>query len=318
MRRPDPAVHGPVVAEVRDVPALNRLFSDAFTERYRQDGLHGVRVPHLNPAVWRYAIEDAGGGAMLWRDARGDLVAFNIAHRSGTEGWMGPLAVRPDRWGGGLGRGIVTAGIAWLREGGARTIGLETMPRTLDNIGFYSRLGFLPQPLTITLQRATITGLAPSAPRLGDAADPTAALAACRTLTDAVAPGIDFTRELELTREIGLGDTTLLRDASGTLEAFALWHVAPLAAGRAADDLRILKLVARDTDAALRVIAAVEGEASVRRMEGVSLRCQTRHQPLYAALAGAGWRVHWTDLRLTLAEAPEPQPDGIVLSNWEI
>ena len=64
-----------------------------------------------------------------------------MVHRSGTEGWMGPLAVRPDRQGEGLGRQIVQAGIEWLRGQGATTIGLETMPRTVDNIGFYSRLG---------------------------------------------------------------------------------------------------------------------------------------------------------------------------------
>src|SRR3712207_7385576 len=45
---------------------------------------------------WRYAIEDAAEGAMLWRDERGDVVAFNVAHLSGVEGWMGPLAVRSE------------------------------------------------------------------------------------------------------------------------------------------------------------------------------------------------------------------------------
>src|SRR5205823_1842842 len=83
----------------RDVAGLNRVFADAFTDRYRRDGLVGVRVPYLNPQVWRYALLDAGAGSLLWRDESGHIVAFNIAHRSGTEGWMGPLAVRPDRQG---------------------------------------------------------------------------------------------------------------------------------------------------------------------------------------------------------------------------
>lgn len=71
-----------------DVSELNAVFADAFTERYRKDGMVGVRVPQLNPAIWRYAIEDAGDGAMQWRSERGDIVAFNIAHRSGNEGWI--------------------------------------------------------------------------------------------------------------------------------------------------------------------------------------------------------------------------------------
>jgi hypothetical protein len=40
-----------------------------------------------------------------------------------------------------------------LHEKAVQTIGLETMPRTIENIGFYSRLGFLPGHLTITLTR---------------------------------------------------------------------------------------------------------------------------------------------------------------------
>lgn len=320
MWRPDRTVVGPTPLEVRDIAALNRLFSEAFTERYRRDGLHGVRVPHLNPEVWRYALDGAGAGAMAWRDARGDLIAFNLAHLSGTEGWMGPLAVRTDRQGGGVGREIVTTGITTLRDAGARTIGLETMPRTLDNIGFYSRLGFRPGPLTITLQGDVPAGLPPIAPRLSDTPGERreALIQACRALTTAVVPGVDFTHEMQLTMSIGLGDVSLVHDASGALVAFALWHAAPLAAGRVAEDLRVLKLVARDLLAARRAIAAAEAEASQRGLAGCTVRCQTRHLDLYGQLVNDGWRVQWTDLRLTLEGFAEAEPVGILLSNWEI
>ena len=144
-------MRGPEQATVRDIESLNRVFAEAFTDRYSRDGLVGVRVPQLNHLVWRYALEDAGDGSMVWRDAEGHLVAFNMVHRSGTEGWMGPLAVRPDRQGEGLGSDMVRTGIDWLRAQGATTIGLETMPRTVDNIGFYSRIGLVPGHLTVTL-----------------------------------------------------------------------------------------------------------------------------------------------------------------------
>src|SRR5690606_19636997 len=95
---------GPFTATHEDIPALNEVFSEAFTERYRRDGMVGVRVPHLNPLIWRYAVDDAAGGALVWRDDQGRIVAFNIAHASGTEGWMGPIAVRPEWQGSGLGK----------------------------------------------------------------------------------------------------------------------------------------------------------------------------------------------------------------------
>src|SRR2546427_9540397 len=87
---PEQQLSGHEPPSERDVAGLNRVFAEAFTDRYRRDGLVGVRVPHLNPQVWRYALLDAGAGALLWRDDSGQIAAFNIAHRSGTEGWMGP------------------------------------------------------------------------------------------------------------------------------------------------------------------------------------------------------------------------------------
>ncbi|MEZ4377753.1 MAG: GNAT family N-acetyltransferase [Gemmatimonadales bacterium] len=319
MWRADRTVAGAERPASRDIPALNRLFSDAFTERYRRDGMPGVRVPYLNPMIWEYAIADAGEGAMVWRDGRGDLVAFNMVHRSGREGWMGPLAVRVDRQGSGLGQRIVGDGIAWLQQQGATTIGLETMPRTVENIGFYSRLGFRPGPLTITLQGDAQAALIQGSARLGDlgAGERAAQLEACRRLTDRLAPGVDFTRELEITLALGLGDVTLLEE-DGTLRGFALWHTAPLADGRGAEDLRILKLVASDLVTARRLVSAAAAEAAHRRLAHVTLRCQGTAAGLYGTLIEAGWRVQWTDLRMILASHPAPPQDGVVLSNWEI
>ncbi|HVX89672.1 MAG TPA: GNAT family N-acetyltransferase, partial [Gemmatimonadales bacterium] len=197
---PDPApLQGPDRAQAGDIDALNRVFSDAFTDRYRRDGLSGMRVPHLNPLVWRYAIEDSGDGALVWRDERGHLAAFNMIHLSGAEGWMGPLAVRPDRQGRGEGLRIVQAGIEHLRKLGARVIGLETMPRTVENIGFYSTLGFRPGHLTITLVREVERVPKVPAERLSQVKDRDRALADCTALTGRLAPGVDFSREQELT-----------------------------------------------------------------------------------------------------------------------
>ena len=318
MWRPDRSLRGPDRPTTRDIDPLNRVFAESFTDRYSRDGLVGVRVPQLNPLVWRYAIEDAGDGAMVWRDADGHLVAFNMVHRSGTEGWMGPLAVRPDRQGQGLGSVMVRTGIDWLRSQGATTIGLETMPRTVDNIGFYSRLGLVPAHLTVTLVHDV-----PRRPTIGGGellsaagAQAEARLAECRRLTEALAPGVDFTRELALTRELAIGDTILVRDG-GSLAAFALWHSTPLAAGRPKDELRVLKLVARDAAGFDRMLDALPAAASAERVGRVAVRCQTEFVAAYQRLVSRGYRVHWTDLRMLLPGHP-PRAGGVVMSNWEI
>jgi GNAT superfamily N-acetyltransferase len=318
---PDREIYGPDRPTMRDIDALNRIFSEAFTDRYRRDGMSGVRVPHLNPAIWRYALEDAGDGAMVWRDADGELCAFNFVHLSGKEGWMGPLAVRPDRQGAGFGKELINDGIAWLKDRGAATIGLETMPRTIENIGFYSRLGFIPGHLTVTLVRDLARRPALH-PEVLSTAGPARAerLKACRDLTQRLMPGADFSRELMATADLRIGDTLLFRASGGELGGFALYHTAPLAAGRPQEELRILKLVARDGDAFERLIAAAEAAALAADICRVSLRSQTAFGDPYLRLIRLGYRAHWTDLRMTLAGYAEPQvPSGaVVWSNWEI
>src|SRR5256886_9061551 len=259
---PERQVYGPEPAGERDTDALNRVFADAFTDRYRRDGLVGVRVPHLNPQVWRYAVLDAGAGGMLGRDEAGHVVEFNVAQRAGTEGWMGPLAVRPDRQGAGVGKAIVRAAVDWLIAQGVATLGLETMPRTVENIGFYARLGFAPGHLTVTLTNdiATRGHAAPAllSQRKGDAGG--AALAAARRLVGTLAPGYDFTREIAPSAELGLGDTSLVDGDDGPA-ALLLWHSTPLAEGRPKDEVRVLKLAARDDRAFVAGLPATEAAA---------------------------------------------------------
>jgi GNAT superfamily N-acetyltransferase len=319
MWRLDRSVHGPDRPTLRDIESLNRVFADAFTDRYSRDGLVGVRVPQLNNLVWRYALEDAGDGSMVWRDADGQMVAFNMVHRSGTEGWMGPLAVRPDRQGEGLGSTMVRAGIDWLRAQGATTIGLETMPRTVDNIGFYSRIGLVPSHLTVTLVH-DVARRPPGAPDMLSAAGTAwdERLEECRALADRVLPGVDFTRELVLTHDLGIGDTTLVREGH-TLVGFALWHSTPLAAGRPKDELRVLKLVALHSEAFDRLVQALQLSAANERVSRVAIRCQTEFAAAYLRLIELGYRVHWTDLRMLLQGYPQRfPPAGILMSNWEI
>jgi GNAT superfamily N-acetyltransferase len=319
MWRPDRSVRGPDRPTLRDIDSLNRVFADAFTDRYSRDGLVGVRVPQLNTLVWRYALEDAGDGSMVWRDTDGHMVAFNMVHLSGTEGWMGPLAVRPDRQGEGLGSLMVRTGIDWLRSQGATTIGLETMPRTVDNIGFYSRIGLVPSHLTVTLVHDVPrrpAGVAEMLSAAGAAWDER--LDECRRLAAAVLPGVDFTRELALTHDLGIGDTTLVRDGKD-LSGFALWHSTPLAAGRPKDELRVLKVVAANPVAFERLIQALQLSALTERVTRIAIRCQTEFSAAYLRLIELGFRVHWTDLRMLLQGFPQRTPsDGILMSNWEI
>lgn len=310
----------PERVSVREIPALNAVFSEAFTERYRRDGMVGVRVPHLNPSVWKFAITDAEDGAMIWRNARDGIAAFNMIHRSGVEGWMGPLAVHPDYQGQGVGKMIVTAGVEWLKKSGARVIGLETMPRTMDNVGFYSALGFTPGHLTVTvtleaaragIQAATMSSLNPHEREL--------AIRQCRLLVDQLAPGYDYTREIVLTAQHLLGDTLFVRRGNEVV-SFAVCHSVPLVEGRVTEEMRVLKMVAKTEADFDQLVTQLCAHARVKSARRVAIRVQGQYGDIYRRLVARGARVRWTDLRMSLHEYAETRPTsgGIVLSNWEI
>jgi GNAT superfamily N-acetyltransferase len=314
------SVDGPFPLSTDDIVGLNEVFTSAFSDRYRKDGMQGVRVPPLHHGIWRYAIADAADGALGWRDERDRIVAFNIAHQSGREGWMGPLCVHPELQGLGLGKEIVQRGIDWLRDRDVRVLGLETMPRTMDNIGFYSTLGFLPGAMTITL---TLDARPAERPvRLLSALpmpEREVMIDRCHQLLDELAPGYDFSRELRITDRLALGDTVLL-GASDRLDGFALCHSAPLVEGRGREELRVLKVALRggsaDVEALVHALGDLARRSGVRR---VAIRVQSDYHALYGQLMRLGARVRWTDLRMSLAGHPETPPTrGIVLSNWEI
>ena len=317
--RPLGAVDGPHRATAQSIGELNEVFSAAFTDRYRRDGLAGVRVPFLNPSIWRYAIEDADEGAMIWRDDRGNIAAFNMVHQSGAEGWMGPLAVRSEQQGHGLGKELVMKGVDWLRARGATVIGLETMPRTVDNIGFYSRLGFTPGhlTLTLTLEAARHDGAVELLSRLGSAARADA-MTACKALLNRLMPGSDYSREITLTNDLELGDTLLVYDR-GHLAGFALAHTAPLVEGRTRDELRVLKLVVDDERRFGNMARAIADFARRTGTRRVAFRMQGEYRDAFRQVIAGGAHVRWSDLRMSMDGYRERRPvEGMVLSNWEI
>ena len=104
------------------------------------------------------------------------------------------------------------------------------------------------------------------------------------------------------------------------LNGFGLWHSAPLADQRPADELRVLKLFADSEETFDRLLVALETCAAKLRIRRIAVRAQSAYVGPYRMMVARGYRVRWTDLRMTLAGYPEAQArDGEVLySNWEI
>lgn len=78
----------------------------------------------------------------------GELVGSNFVTRWGSVGFFGPLTLRPDRQGAGIGKALVEAVSAQLKEWGVRHAGLFTFAHSPLHLALYQKSGFHARFLT--------------------------------------------------------------------------------------------------------------------------------------------------------------------------
>ena len=112
----------------------------------------GLTRPWNDPAAdYARAIEGATSAILLMReDDR--IIASVMLGFDGHRGWVYYLAVAPERRRAGLGRAMMDAAEAWLRERGAPKIQLMVREDNSHAIGFYKALGLETQKV-VTLGR---------------------------------------------------------------------------------------------------------------------------------------------------------------------
>ena len=124
-----------------DVPALVALWEAC-----------GLTRPWNDPGRdARLAIEGATSTILGLRDGDG-LIASVMVGFDGHRGWVYYLAVAPERRREGLGRRLMEAAEAWLREQGAPKLQLMVRTSNAEALGFYTALGLEPQEV-VTLGR---------------------------------------------------------------------------------------------------------------------------------------------------------------------
>ena len=165
----------------------------------------------------------------LAAEVGGRLVGTNFVTRWGSVGFFGPLTVEPSHWDTGVARALLAETMPFFERWGVAHAGLFTFPQSPKHLALYQSYGFLPRFLTPVLAKPLTTAEADPADagRWATATDADLATvtAGCARVTHATYSGLDLTREIETTAAQKLGDTVVVYDDAGGIDAFAVCHV---------------------------------------------------------------------------------------------
>lgn len=122
-----------------DAAAIGAITTDAFAGAAHASGTEAAIVDALRVAgALTLSLVAEEDGAVVGH------VAFSPVRVDGRDvAWfaLGPVAVRPDRQGRGIGAALVREGIARMREAGARGIVLVGEPAYYGRFGFSASTG---------------------------------------------------------------------------------------------------------------------------------------------------------------------------------
>ncbi|HZR82368.1 MAG TPA: GNAT family N-acetyltransferase [Candidatus Binatia bacterium] len=315
----------------RDLPAADRIFRLAFgTFVGLPDPLSFAGDTDYVRTRWR-ADPEATFGAR-----RGsELVGSNFAARWGSLATFGPLSVRPDLWGERIAQALLAPTVALFERWGVRHSGLFTFSNSPKHLALYQKLGFWPGFLTAIAAKPVSASTTPTSaqargtPRPGVAVERAsriepsardAALGDARDVTDAVYEGLDVSREIEAVARDRLGDTVLVRDDGGRLQALAVCHVGP--GSEAGSDTTYVKFAAvRPGPSAARffgdLLDACEALALERATSRLVAGVSTERVGAYAALGKRGFRTEILGVSMHRGrDRAYDRPDAYVLDDW--
>lgn len=273
---------------------------------------------------------DAGYVRTRWRsnpasslaaERDGELVGSNFATRWGSFGFFGPLSVRPDLWGAGVGQRLLESTMLLFDQWRTTHEGLFTFGQSPKHVHLYQKYGFWPRYLTAIMAKPVEGG--------AKHADWTTLssyselqqqdlIGSCSQLTDSVYSGLDLTAEIEAVRRQRLGDTVLLLSGS-TVDAFAVCHVG--SGTEAGGDTCYVKFGVSDARHGAggfeRLLSAIEDFAATQRIHTLSAGINTARHLAYRSMLSHGFR---TQLQGVAMQRPnEPgfnKPEVWIMDDW--
>lgn len=258
----------------------------------------------------------------------GKILAVSFSHVWGKTGWIGPLAVAPEKHLSGLGKEIANESVGFLKRAGCKTIGLETSPRSYRNLGFYRKLGFQPTTLTLDMMRPvhllhdSRLSEAYSLIRYSECAGEEREEFQRKTLalTQLVSPHLDYTPLIQAIRTFAWGDSLLMQSGEKVI-AYTTVQTEPISSEEQSNVLRTLALLVHPSlsDQNMKdVLRVLENFARENFFGNLLIRVPTHCDHAFNMLLSECFQVVHSDLRMTMQGYAEVlHEDGINLSRWE-
>ncbi|MDI7276519.1 MAG: N-acetyltransferase [Anaerolineae bacterium] len=292
-----------------DADAVRLLDALAFTPYMQQRGARAGQPRTRENILANLALNPEG--CFVAEDE--GLEGYVFSRRWGRIGWIGTFGVEPRRHGQGIGRQLLSRAFAGLDAAGCRAIGLETMPDSAYNVGFYARAGFEPANVTLTFE-GHIAAPAPPAAPLSDLV-PNVGLAAVSAVSRAAMPGLDLAPEARNALTYGWGETLLV----GWPEAWATvtLRTVPKREGAPASILEVDALAIRP-EAAKRLheaLGAATAYGAARGLGTLRVPANAADRRAIREMLDLGLVVSHVALRM-LRRGHYRCPRGVELSRW--
>lgn len=309
-----------------DLPQVNLLLSKAFTHALQNDGKFKERIPLCRPGFLEMYLDSNPEGCFVI-EGKGRILAYCFSRLWGRVGWIGPLSVLPSEQGKGYGKQIVLAAIDYLKRRKAITIGLEMSADSSKNLGFYSKIGFIPQEMTVDLIKS-ISNIQPKLQaniRVLKYSDCSAEekkkfIKRAGNFNKQLHRGLDYCTEINLNNKHAFGDAFLI-EKSGDMFAFLMAHTETYSQEEKRFFLKVntLQLKGQLSKRTFEIVSdVIEFCASSINLPGVYVRFCTRFSHALHYFLEDGYRIVKNDLRMTLKGYPQQDNlNCINLSKWE-
>lgn len=308
-----------------DVDAVRHIDAAAFNAWWLQvKGQETELLPRTHANVLACLEKDPDGSFVAEEDDQ--IVGFIFARTWGRVCWGGTFAVLPEYQRRGIGKRLIDACLAYLRQEPNRVIGLETMPDSPRNLTLYMRYEFQPRLPSFVLKKSLNTTTPNNKTWLPcwSAADGNTRerwLIELQDTTMQILPGYDYTREIVSTERHKFGETLVLTKDGKAIGLSIIWlvsHREKPATGWAHIDIAALHPAHTNAEGLDEIIEASEAFARAHDKQILTVKVNARHTWALEQLLARGYRVWQSRIRMVLRTTDEgPTTDSYVnLSRW--